>query len=77
MSSGDNQTYEWTVGDVRKLDTTLDTIKGDLKSIKDSLKPKTIVVDNSPTGNWDWKKASVVIGTTAATILLVVQEATK
>ena len=74
MAAGDNQLYEWTVGDIRKLDSKLDGMKSDIEVIKKNLNGR-IVVKNS--NDWNWKTAAVVIGSVIATIILTVEQATK
>ena len=77
MTAGDNQIFEWTVGDVRKLDSKLDGIremKSDIKAIKKILNNR-VVVSNS--NDWNWKTMAIIIGSVVATIILTVEQATK
>lgn len=77
MATGDKQIYQWSVGDVRKLDRTLSKIQDDISSLRNTLpssKP-SVVVDNSR--NWDPKAMALLIGSIIAMVLLAVQEARK
>jgi hypothetical protein len=73
MPNGDSQVYEWTVGDVRKLDNKLDCISYEIREIKSAISSKSVVIDNTK-ATWDWKTVSIVIGSVIATILLAVEQ---
>lgn len=72
MASGDDQPYQLTVGDIRNQDAKFDKIFNEIATLKSLLKPKTIVVDNSPTGNWNWRNAAIVIGSIIVFVVYLV-----
>ena len=76
MPSGDNQTYEWTVGDVRHLDEKLSSIQSEIHEIRGIIGSKAVIVDNSAV-DWNWKTIAIVIGSVIATIMLIVQQVNK
>lgn len=57
------------------MDSNFESFKEDIKEIKKTLEPKTLVVDN--TNKTDWKGVGVIIGATIAAILAAIQQAIK
>lgn len=74
MPNSNNNEYIWTVQDVRNLDKTLGTIKGDLKGVSEDISDlkeqmttkNQIIVDN--TNKMDWKAFVAIITAAIATV---------
>lgn len=74
MPNSNNSEYTWTVQDVRNLDNTLGTIRGDLKGVSEDISDlkeqmttkNQIIVDN--TNKMDWKAFVAIITAAIATV---------
>jgi hypothetical protein len=81
MNKSNDSDYQWSFGEVRKLDNALSELKDEVKllrievkNLKNEMKVPMIVDNRDKT---DWKALGIIIGATLAGVIAIVEQYAK